>query len=160
MKRTGDLSTTKSPRIIDRQVLLFQLIKYGLVGLLCALVDFVLLNLTKSLLFPLWLALAVGFAAGTILGYRLHSRWTFGYNTIGQGRAKFSQFVILALTSLLLTELIVHLFVFFFNSNLHYAGMTITSYNVGKLISLFVIYLWNFFISRFVIFRPTSGQEI
>jgi len=111
--------------------------KFGVCGIISAVFDFGALNLTYIALDknPNWLALAVfaGYLAGAISSYLLVSRTVFknykNYSTI------FVRFMIIVTVSLGFNEVIVLSLTHFFD----------LWYNLAKLISVVVVFFWNYF---------------
>jgi putative flippase GtrA len=128
-----------------KQLVVIEMIKYALVGAVSTAIDIALLNLVKTVIgWPLWLALALGFLGGTINGYYMNSRWTFRYNTEGQEGKKFSQFAIVSLIGLGLTELIVNGYVEYINLGMNIFIKEISAMNVGKLVAVVLVFFWNY----------------
>jgi len=132
---------------------LLQLIKFGIVGAVSTVIDMGLLNLLVYLGLPYWASLAIGFAGGTVNGYYMNSRWTFGYNTEGREGVKFGQFAIISGVGLFLTELIGNYYVANYDASLHILGYEIGPQNVGKLIAVVLVFAWNYLGNRFWTFR-------
>ena len=133
--------------------------KYALVGGVSTTIDIVILRLLHNNLgLVLWLSVALAFLAGTINGYYMNSRWTFGYNTKGKEAIKFSQFATVSLIGLGLTELIVNFYVANISQSLSVAGRLISAYMVGKLIAVAIVFFWNFGANKLWTFRekPTG----
>jgi len=130
---------------------MFQLIRYGIVGAVNATVDYAVLNLCLLLFgFSLFWATFFGFAAGGILGYFLHSRWTFAYDTAGKEAQKLTHFLFIAVIGLTLTEAIVHLFTNQFE--LHY--------NYSKAIALVISVAWAYSASKWWVFKKTRKLQV
>lgn len=144
--------------MIEKQPLLNQMIKYGAVGAVSTAIDMVILNIIKLFFgWPLWLALALGFLAGTVNGYYLNSRWTFHFDAEGEEGKKFLQFAIVSAIGLGLTELIVNSYVNFIDLGLSFFDRDLSSYNVGKLIAVALVFFWNFSANKFWTFRQRAG---
>jgi len=126
-----------------------EIIRYGLVGAVSTVIDYAILNIASYLMAgdptKLWLATAFGFAGGLTNGYYMNSRWTFKYNTKGQEPRKFSQFAVVSLVGLGLTELIV----------LTFANSYQLDKNVAKLIAVVVVFFWNYFGNKLWTFKKS-----
>lgn len=131
------------------KILGIEIVRYGLVGFVSTVLDYLILNVSFKMMGDqddlLWLATAIGFFAGLVNGYYMNSRWTFKYNTEGKEAKKFSQFAIISLVGLGLTELIV---ISFTNK----MGM---DKNISKLIAVGVVFFWNYFGNKFWTFQKT-----
>lgn len=133
-----------------KKIIDFVTIKYGLVGLLNFTSDFVVLNFFyKFFGINLILSTASGFITGSIVGFVLHSKWTFKYNTGGKNFLKFSQFIFVSCTGLIITVSIVHLL----------SNIVGVYYNISKLIAVFFSILWAYSASRWWIFKKIKTQD-
>lgn len=130
-----------------------EIIVYGLVGVVSTAIDMGLLKFLTVVSWPYWLALAGGFGGGTVNGYFMNSRWTFRYKTEGQEGVKFTQFTIVSLIGLGLTELIGNSYISTINHSLSLAGKEIGPQMVGKLIAVVVVFFWNYGANKFWTFR-------
>lgn len=133
--------------------LIAEIIRYGIVGAVSTAIDLIVLKVILVVGWPYWIALALGFSAGTVNGYFMNSRWTFKFKTEGQEGLKFSQFAVVSLIGLGLTEIIG-------NSYVHYIGNLIVLFNhtigvqmVGKLIAVVLVFAWNYLANKFWTFR-------
>lgn len=134
-----------------------EVIRYGVVGAVSTVIDMGLLNIVKAFAgWPVWLAVAIGFGGGTVNGYFMNSRWTFKYNTKGQEGVKFTQFTVVSLIGLGLTELIVNGYIKMIGSDLTLAGRTVSEYNVGKLIAVVLVFFWNYIANKVWTFKGNS----
>lgn len=125
-----------------------------MVGLVSTAIDIVLLRLLhQNFGVALWLSVALAFFAGTINGYWMNSRWTFGYNTKGREAVKFTQFATVSLIGLGLTEVIVNYYAVSINQSINLFGQTLSAYLVGKLIAVMIVFFWNFFANKFWTFK-------
>lgn len=123
---------------------MLQLIRYGIVGAINATIDYLVLNICLLLFgLSLFWATFFGFVAGGILGYFLHSRWTFKYNTSGREARKFAHFLFIAVVGLTLTEVIVH-------SLTNQFGLY---YNYSKAFALIIAVAWAYSASKWWVFR-------
>ena len=136
-------------KLIDK-ILKIEFIRYGLVGAVSTVLDYVFLNISAVLMGNrsdlLWLATAIGFCVGLVNGYYMNSRWTFKYNTRGQEAKKFSQFAIISLVGLGLTEVIV----------LYFANSLGLDKNIAKLIAVIIVFFWNYFGNKFWTFQKVK----
>jgi putative flippase GtrA len=118
--------------------------KYGLVGLVNFFVDFSILNLFYTVFhIDVIFSAAAGFIAGSILGFILHSRWTFSYNTQGKKILKYSQFLTVSGVGLILTVTIVYIL----SNKFH------VYYNISKLIAVGISILWAYLANRWWVFN-------
>ncbi|OGY34128.1 MAG: hypothetical protein A3D99_02050 [Candidatus Andersenbacteria bacterium RIFCSPHIGHO2_12_FULL_45_11] len=130
---------------------MLQVIRYGIVGVVNTTVDYAVLNICLLLFgLSLFWATFFGFAAGGLVGYFLHSRWTFRYNTSGKEMKKLSHFLCIAVIGLSLTEIIVHIFT---NKYGFY-------YNYSKTIALVVSIAWAYSASKWWVFRNIEEPPV
>ena len=130
-----------------------EIVRYGIVGATSTILDYVFLNLSHSLMDDkdslLWLATAIGFCAGLINGYYFNSRWTFAYNTKGQEGKKFSQFAVVSLVGLVLTEIIM----------LNFANGGGFNKNLAKAIAVVIVFFWNYFGNKIWTFKEQKNNN-
>ena len=136
--------------------LLREIITYGVVGGVSTVIDMGILKICTVVGWPYWLALALGFSAGTVNGYFMNSRWTFRYKTKGKEGLKFSQFAVVSLIGLGLTELIGNSYVHYIGNDLTLVGHTIGFKMVGKLIAVVLVFAWNYLANKFWTFKKTA----
>lgn len=121
-----------------------ELIRYGVSGSTVLAVDFALLNFAYLVLrLPLLLSVFISFVAAALLGYRLHSRFSFQYDTRGKDRQKLPMFVLLYATGLGITELM--MYVLTVSWHLYY--------NLAKALAVIVVTLIQYSAMKWVIFR-------
>ena len=136
--------------------LLREIITYIAVGGVSTVIDIGLLKVATIIGWPYWIALALGFSAGTVNGYFMNSRWTFRYKTKGQEGLKFGQFAVVSLIGLGLTELIGNGYVHYIAKELTFGGYTIGTKMVGKLVAVVLVFVWNYLANKFWTFRKTA----
>ncbi len=128
-----------------------QLVRYGIVGAVNATADYVVLNVCLLLFgVSLFWATFFGFVVGGILGYFLHSRWTFKYDTSGKETKKLAHFLFIAFVGLTLTEVIVHLLTNRFG----------LYYNYSKAVALIIAVSWAYSASKWWVFRQQDQEQV
>ena len=141
--------TSKTPRVFR------EMVKYGMVGAVATVVDVAIYNLSHYLMHnspsTLWIAVSLGYGAGTVVGYVMNSRWTFRYDTTGKEVRKFGQFALVTGVGLALTLCIVL-------SLTHNYGL---GKNKAKLAAVCLVFFWNFGANRLWTFRrkPQSSSQ-
>ncbi len=130
----------------------YQLVRYSLVGIFSISVDYFVLNiLYLGLHFTLFWSVLLGFTTSVIVGYILHSRWTFRYNTSGREFSKISHYLFVTFIALGITEFIIHLATI--NFGIHY--------NISKTIALIFAILFTYFSSKYwVFYKPDTQPKI
>lgn len=127
---------------------LVNFIQYGLVGILGTIVHTSILAFSvEILIFPAVLATTIGFLFSLVLSYYLNSMWTFKKRR----RSKHS-FIKYALTCSI--GLIINVFIMFV-----IADILELWYMVGQVISIIVVPLFNFNISRRWAFEVKKENE-
>ena len=102
---------TTDPTRADRRGMLDQLVRFAVVGLFSAVVDYSVYVLMLHLGLPTWGARAISFVAGTATAYALNRRWAFGVESSRKRAAGFTAlysvtfFVILGVNALALAVL-------------------------------------------------------
>lgn len=130
-----------------------EILTYAVVGGISTVIDIGILKVLTIASWPYWLALALGFSGGTVNGYFMNSRWTFKYKTEGQEGLKFSQFAIVSLVGLGLTELIGNGYVGTVNQGISLFDHEIGPKMVGKLIAVVLVFAWNYLGNKFWTFK-------
>lgn len=121
-----------------------QFLRYTFVGTAAFAVDFLSLwALTEFLNVYYLVSAAVSFVAGLAANYLLSVRWVFGNRTIGNKGLEFGAFAVIGIAGLALNELIIwglteHL-------GFHYL--------ISKIVSTVVVFLFNFFSRKYLLFR-------
>lgn len=123
--------------------ILYQLIRYTFVGGLAFLVDFcTLYALTEFLGFHYLLSAGIAFIMGLLTNYLISIKWVFTSRTLDNRKLEFLIFTIIGLIGLGLNEL----FLWIFTS---LAGLY---YLFSKILTAILVYLWNFFARKFILF--------
>ena len=126
------------------RTLAVQLLKYGVVGAIAFGVDFGSLWLLHSVAgMHHLLAAAIAFILGLTCNYLLSTAWVFGESRLKSTAAEFTAFALIGVVGLGLNELIIFLA----------ADVVGLQVMVAKLISTALVFFWNFFARRFLLFR-------
>jgi len=139
---------------IEMPRLVREMVKFGMVGGISLALDTTLMNVSHHFMHNaaglLPVAVAIGYACGTVNGYFMNSRWTFRYQTKGQETKKLLQFATVSGVGFLLTELIVVSLFYKFGLNK----------NIGKLaFATPVVFFWNFSANKLWTFRRHPSPE-
>ena len=121
-----------------------QLFRYGFVGGVAFLVDYgTLFCLTHFAGIPYLWSAAVAFILGLVTNYLISISWVFSHNGKMQVWQEFLFFAIIGVIGLALNELIM------------YVGTDIVQlhYMISKLISTAIVFFWNFFARKFLLFN-------
>ena len=122
---------------------LIQLFRYTFVGGVAFIFDFgTLYILTEFFNIYYLVSAALAFLLGLTINYFLSVIWVFKERSIKSKYVEFVVFAFIGIIGLALNEFIM----WFFTEivNLHYL--------YSKLISTIIVYLWNFFIRKFILF--------
>jgi len=123
--------------------MLKQLAKYAVVGALATLLDFsLLIGLTRAGL-PYLFSGFVGFTAGLLLNYWLSVKYVFKIRRFSSRTLEFVVFAFIGIVGLLLNELLLWLF----------EEVLLFGYITGKIVSVIVVFFWNFFMRKYLAFR-------
>ena len=126
---------------------LIQLFRYGFVGGAAFLVDYgVLVLLTEVFGMHYLLSATISFILGLITNYLLSVVWVFNNRTLGNRWAEFAVFAIIGVIGLGLNALI--MYVCTDKMGIHYM--------ISKIISTVIVFFWNFFARKFVLFKAKS----
>lgn len=123
---------------------LAQLLRYAAVGGVALVVDFgFLVGLTELLHVHYLISAAVGFLFGLATNYALSVKWVFTRRTLDNRLAEATIFAAVGVAGLVLNELFI--WVFTELVGLHYVG--------SKGISAGLVFLWNFAVRKYLLFR-------
>lgn len=119
------------------------IVKYGLVGLSGMAIDFTITWLCKEKLgINKYLSNAVGFCFAVTSNFIFNRHWTFESHT-QQFTGQFAKFILVALTGLLINNLLLYLFVKKFNLNFYVLKLTV----IG------CVFLWNYLLNLLFTFN-------
>lgn len=132
--------------------ILWQIAKFGLVGVLNTVIDFGILNLLITLtgiqagfgIIPLNLA---SFTLATINSYFWSKYWVF----VGAKKSKFIIFLVVSVLGILLNTAVVFLLTTFVPPPVHMSA-TVWA-NVAKIVATLVSLVWNFLGYKLVVFK-------
>ncbi len=120
-----------------------QLFKYFFVGGIAYTVDFgSLFILTDLVKIHYLISAAIAFTLGLITNYSLSIIWVFSKRTVANKRLEFILFSIIGLVGLGLNEVII----WFFTEWVHF------HYLISKVFSTVVVFFWNFFARKKILF--------
>jgi len=123
---------------------LIQLFRYTFVGGIAFIFDFgSLYILTEYFNIYYLVSAAIAFLIGLTLNYCLSIIWVFEKRSVKSKYLEFIIFALIGIMGLLSNEFIIWFFTEIIN----------THYLYSKLISTFLVYLWNFTVRKFVLFR-------
>jgi putative flippase GtrA len=121
-----------------------ELFRYGISGSTVLATDYAILNFAYLVLrLPLLFATFLGFVGAALLGYRMHSTFTFKFDTRGKHIKKLPVFVALYAVGLGITELI--MYVGTVSWHLHH--------NLAKAMAVVVVTAIQYSAMKWVIFR-------
>jgi len=121
----------------------FQFIKGMQVGLVASVVDMALLfYLTKNLHCYYMVSATISFLVGLTVNYLFSVLWIFEKSAYSRKWLEFGLFLVIGLTGLLLNDLVIW-------GLTQYAHMF---YLTSKLVSIVVIYSWNFTLRKKLLF--------
>ena len=123
---------------------MLQLFRYGFVGGLAFLVDYgTLFGLTHYAGMPYLWSAAIAFILGLVTNYLISISWVFQHSGKMNVWQEFTFFAIIGIIGLGLNELIM------------YVGtdMIHLHYMISKLISTAIVFFWNFFARKYLVFN-------
>lgn len=127
--------TNKSKFSQSYNRLFYQLLKFGVVGGLAFIIDYLILIICKELLgFNVLLSAALGFTISVIFNYIASVKWVFNVNKDKNEKKNFILFMIFSVIGLILTELIM------------FVGTNIIniSYLIVKIAATAIVMVFNF----------------
>lgn len=121
-----------------------QLFRYTLVGGLAFIVDFGLLFVFTDIFGIYYLiSAALAFLSGLTTNYILSIVWVFNKRRLRNRSVEFGIFGLIGIVGLGFNEL----FIWFFTEQVH------LHYLMSKIIATGVVYIWNFSVRKFMLFR-------
>ena len=122
-----------------------QIFRYIIVGAIAFTFDFgILLFLTEILNIYYLVSAAFAFIMGITINYVLSISWVFKYRTIEKKWIELGIFSLIGFTGLIYNELIM----WFFTDYIDFSH-----YSVSKIISSGLVFFWNFFAKKYLLFR-------
>lgn len=116
--------------------MIVQLFRFGIVGIVATLIDFLILYSFKEyFVFSVLFSSFVAYIISSVVNYLLSTRWVFKSNTLSE-HYKIIIFIIISLIGLILNELI-----------MYFGELVSIYYMITKVISTIVLLVFNF-ISR------------
>ena len=91
--------------------LIEQILKFGVVGIICFFVDFAIYNVCNLVGMPYLVSGFLGFSVSVILNYVLSMKFVFTHNDAMSRKKEVTIFLILSVIGLGLNELLLYLFI-------------------------------------------------
>jgi len=127
-----------------RHLLKFQMVRYGIVGTIGAVIDFGLLNLLVLYLdWNVYLAATVGFTVAASSNYVLNLKWTFRDSPSKHRLVQYGQFILVALLGLMINNGTMYILIENFD----------WWFNFAKLTAVLIVFIWNYLANRYWTFR-------
>jgi len=121
-----------------------QLFRYTFVGGFAFIVDFgLLIFLTEYFHVYYLLSAGIAFVVGLVVNYYLSVRWVFNNRVVQNRIVEFLAFALIGMAGLGLNEL----FLWIFTDKL------LIHYIFSKVITTFIVYFWNFFARKLLLFN-------
>ena len=112
-----------------------QIIKFGIVGVLSFLIDYIIMILCKEVFgFNVLVSAGFGFTISVVFNYIASVKWVFNVNQNNSKSKQFIVFIIFSIIGLILTEIIMHI-----GTNI----MNI-SYLLVKILATLIVMVFNF----------------
>ena len=136
-----------------------QFLKFGLVGIICFFIDFIIYNIFNYLGFNYLISGLIGFVTSVIFNYILSMKFVFKHNDNMSRQKELTIFIILSVIGLIINELILYLLI-----DMIYPKWNLISniFNldlwkiISKLFSTGVVMVYNF-ISRKIFIEGKSS---
>jgi len=123
---------------------LLQLFRYTLVGGFAFSVDIgTLFILTEYINIHYLLSAGIGFILGLITNYFLSVKWVFNSRAVENRLLEFLLFSFIGIIGLVLNELFLWIL----------TDIILLYYLISKIITTIIVYLWNFFARKFILFN-------
>ena len=122
---------------------LIQLFRYTFVGGLAFLIDFgTLFILTEYFKVHYLISAGIGFIFGLITNYYLSVKWVFNSRNVKNKGLEFLLFSVIGLVGLGFNELFLWIL----------TDILLIYYLLSKVITIILVYLWNFFARKYILF--------
>lgn len=129
---------------MKNKALFIQLMRYAVVGGVAFMVDYgSLWLLTEFVGLHHLVSAAIAFVLGLTCNYLISTAWVFGESKLASRWVEFTAFAFIGIVGLGLNELIIYLCTDI--CGLHYM--------LSKIISTALVFFWNFFARRFLLFK-------
>lgn len=129
---------------------LIQLFRYTFVGGFAFLIDFgSLFLMTEYLNVHYLISAGIAFILGLITNYFLSIRWVFDSRKMNSKSLEFFLFTVIGLVGLGLNELFLWIF----------TELLLIYYLISKIITAILVYLWNFFARKYLLFKNPSKND-
>ena len=126
---------------------LIQMLRYAIVGWVVFAIDIALLYiLTEFANVYYLLSATIAFAVALTIDYIISVKWVFSVRSLESRKLEILIFTIIGITGLFLNTF----FIWFFTE------VTSIYYLLSKIISSFLIYLWNFFARKIILFNSSG----
>lgn len=125
--------------------------KFMTVGTSNTLIDLGLFNLLLFAYLNPYLAASLSFLAATTNSYFWNRHWTFGEHKSNRVLRQYTQFLLTNIVGLALNNGIIYLFL----NYIPLASPALTA-NAAKIVAIAIVVVWNYGMSRLVIFRPEA----
>jgi putative flippase GtrA len=123
---------------------LIQMIRYTVVGGLAFMFDFGALYFFTEYLHLHYLAsAAIAFIIGLLVNYFLSIMWVFNSRVIKSQLYEFAIFLAIGIIGLAFNELLLWVF----------TSLLLFYYLVSKIITAVLVYLWNFLMRKYILFK-------
>lgn len=118
-----------------KKKLLIQIFRFGIVGALAFVIDYLILILCRELFhLPILVSSAIAFAISVIFNYILSIAWVFDINKEKEQKKNFVIFIVLSIVGLIITEIIMYIGTDIIN--IHYL--------IVKIIATAIVMVFNF----------------
>jgi putative flippase GtrA len=129
---------------------LHQLIRYSIVGGLAFIVDFgTLFILTEYFHLHYLISALIAFILGIITNYILSVTWVFRSRSVKNRINEILIFTLIGIVGLGLNELLLWVF----------TDLVSIYYLISKIMTTVIVFSWNFFARKFLLFNYVSGNE-
>ncbi len=128
---------------------IIQLFRYAFVGGIAFFADYgVMVFLTEFFGIYHIISASIGFIVGLTVNYLLSIIWVFDVSTKKNKWAEFSIFTLIGIIGLILNAGIIYLF----------SDIIGLDYKISKLISTALVFLWNFFARKIILFTNNTPK--
>lgn len=135
---------TRNHISMENRALIRQLLRYAVVGGIAFIVDYgSLWLLTEFVGMHYLVSAAIAFILGLTCNYLISTAWVFGESKVKSRWLEFAAFAIIGVIGLGFNELIIYVS----------TGICGFHYMLSKIASTLLVFFWNFFARRFLLFK-------
>lgn len=136
----------------------YQFVKFGIIGLTGAIIDFGILNILAVILkYNVYLSASISFTFAASNNFYWNKKWTFkGQATDKKIKIQYIEYLTVAVIGFFINLLILRIFIPYFVNVFNLDSSRALVINSAKIIATLLVFLWNFSGSKLLVFREAK----